>query len=533
MKKALIIGAGPAGLTAAYELLTRTDIIPVIIESDKQVGGISKTIDYKGNKIDIGGHRFFSKSPKVIDWWLNFLPLDPNHVGETLNIRYQNKEHVHQLQQQEAASIETATPPEALTNDRIMLVRKRKSRIYYHRKFFNYPLKLTVGTLSKLGLKKTFKTAFSYLRSKLFPQKPELTLEQFFINRFGRELYNTFFKDYTEKVWGVPCNRIPASWGQQRIKNLNIGKMLAQAMKSVFISNNSIDQKGTSTSLIEQFLYPKYGPGQMWETVADTIKKLGGELYLNSCITQITGDNDNTVISAESTDLQTGKKTIHEADYFFSTMPVKELFGIFINLPVPVEVKNTATSLQYRDFLIVGVLASKLRVKDNSGEAITDNWIYIQDKNIRAGRLQFFHNWSPFMIANTGDIWIGVEYFCDETDDFWKLADDELSHFAIKEIESIGILSFADVTDTTVIRVRKAYPSYYGSYSQFSIVQDYLNTLVNFYPVGRNGMHRYNNSDHSMLTAIAAVDNIISGQKNKSNIWEINTGDEYHEEDSK
>ncbi|HTE27111.1 NAD(P)/FAD-dependent oxidoreductase [Flavitalea sp.] len=533
MKKALIIGAGPAGLTAAYELLTRTDIIPVIIEADKQVGGISKTIDYKGNKIDIGGHRFFSKSPKVIDWWLGFLPLDPRHKGETLNLRYQNNEHTQKLKQQQEPDAAVAKLEQVTNQDKVMLVRKRKSRIFYNRKFFNYPLKLNAGTLSQLGLIKTCKTAFSYLYSKVLPQKPELTLEQFFINRFGKELYNTFFKDYTEKVWGVPCNSIPASWGQQRIKNLNIGKMVAQAIKSVFISNNSIDQKGTSTSLIEQFLYPKYGPGQMWETVADAIIRLGGEIYLNSNVTGITGDKAETIISAEITDLHTGEKTIHKADYFFSTMPIKELFEITNDLPVPAQVKNTALSLEYRDFLIVGVLSGKLRVKEKSGSDITDNWIYIQDKNVKAGRLQFFHNWSPFMISNPGDMWIGVEYFCNETDEFWNLPDHELSKFAIKEIESIGILAASDVSDTTVIRVKKAYPSYYGSYSNFNIIRDYLNKLENFFPIGRNGMHRYNNSDHSMLTAIAAVDNIVSGEKDKSNIWEINTGDEYHEESGK
>jgi protoporphyrinogen oxidase len=529
MKKALIIGAGPAGLTAAYELLTRTDIIPVIIEADKQVGGISKTIDYKGNKIDIGGHRFFSKSAKVIDWWLGFLPLDPGHKGETLNIRYHNNEHTHKLQHQEVNSAAVEHGHTA-NLDKVMLVRKRKSRIFYNRKFFNYPLKLNLGTLSKLGLIKTCKTAFSYLYSKVLPQKPEVTLEQFFINRFGKELYNTFFKDYTEKVWGVPCNRIPASWGQQRIKNLNIGKMVAQAIKSFFISNNSIDQKGTSTSLIEQFLYPKYGPGQMWETVADAVTRLGGEIYLNSKATGITGNNADMIKSVEITYLNTGEKTIHEADYFFSTMPVRELFEITNDLPVPAQVKNTALSLEYRDFLIVGVLSGKLKIKEKSGIEITDNWIYIQDKEVKAGRLQFFHNWSPFMIANPGDMWIGVEYFCNETDEFWKLPDHEISKFAIKEIESLGILAANDVSDTTVIRVKKAYPSYYGSYSDFNIVQNYLNKIENLYPIGRNGMHRYNNSDHSMLTAIAAVDNIVAGAKNKSNIWEINTGDEYHEE---
>ncbi|RYY12603.1 MAG: hypothetical protein EOO04_33350, partial [Chitinophagaceae bacterium] len=357
--------------------------------------------------------------------------------------------------------------------------------------------------------------------------------QQAWINRFGNELYSTFFKDYTEKVWGVPCHKIPASWGQQRVKDLNISRMVLQAFKSVFNSNRTIDQKGTSTSLIEQFLYPKFGPGQMWETVADKIKELGGEIYLNTAVTGINGDHDKTIVSAAITDLKSGETTVHEADYFFSTMPVKEFFEVTNNLVVPQDVLHTALTLEYRDFLIVGVLAEKLIVKDKNGDEITDNWIYIQDKNIKAGRLQFFHNWSPFMISEPGDKWIGVEYFCNETDEFWKLPDAELADFAIKEIESIGIISAHDVTDTTVIRVKKAYPSYYGSYNNFSIVQEYLNTIENFFPIGRNGMHRYNNSDHSMLTAMAAVENIITGQKDKTNIWEINTGDEYHEDAAK
>ena len=516
---AIIIGAGPAGLTAAYELLTKTDIIPIIIEADRQVGGISKTIDYKGNKIDIGGHRFFSKSKRVLDWWLHFMPLESEFNASEVELHYQNQKISH-------------IPGHSIITDenKVMLVRKRKSRIFYQKKLFDYPLSLSGSTLSSLGLVKTMKTGLSYFYAKIFPVNPELTLEEFFINRFGKELYETFFKTYTEKVWGVPCDKIPASWGRQRVKNLNIGKLVGHAIKTMFKANKSIDQKGTSTSLIEQFLYPKFGPGQMWETVAAEITKLGGKVLLNTAVTSVTGDASNNIRSVEYMDLQTGIKASLAGDYFFSTMPIKELFNNMPGLTVPEEIKKIAGALEYRDFLIVGILADRLVLNEKDGSPITDNWIYIQGKNIEAGRLQFFHNWSPFMISGSQNKWIGVEYFCNNTDALWNLPDQELSAKAIAEMETIGIVNRVDVKDTLVVRVKNAYPSYHGAYKDFDRVQHYLNTIENLFPIGRNGMHRYNNSDHSMLTAMAAVENIISGQKDKTNIWEINTEENYHEE---
>lgn len=519
MKTAIIIGAGPAGLTAAFELLTRTDIIPIIIEADKQVGGLSKTIDYKGNKIDIGGHRFFSKSEKVINWWLSFLPLEPNFTDDKIQIRYQQKVAAYPV-----------SPHEITDHDKVMMVRKRKSRVYYHKKLFDYPLQLTMRTLRKLGLIKSARIFLSYTMAKLFPQKPELTLEQFFRNRFGKELYETFFKDYTEKVWGVPCNQIPASWGEQRVKNLNVGKLILHFIKSLFTSNKRIDQKGTSTSLIEQFLYPKFGPGQLWEIVADEIEKRGGRILLNTEVTKLFGNNDHKILAVETTDIPSGRTQTLSGDYFFSTMPVRELIGNCMDLHIPAQVKKIAGALEYRDFLIVGILADQLSLCEKDGTNISDNWIYVQDKQIRAGRLQFFHNWSPFMVNEKDKQWIGVEYFCNESDAFWQLQDKEIVAKAVNEMEKMGILQSTNVKDTIVARVKKAYPSYYGSYKDFSEVQTFLDSIENLFPIGRNGMHRYNNSDHSMLTAMAAVDNIIAGSKDKSNIWEINTEEEYHEE---
>ena len=516
MRYAIIIGAGPAGLTAAYELLTKTDIVPVIFEQEGQPGGLSKTIDHNGNKIDIGGHRFFSKSEKVVNWWLHFLPLGQHSGGEDFHIQYKGG----------SASFHSA---EKTTGNGEMMLRPRKSRIYFRNRFFDYPLQFNGRTLRQLGVLKTIHFAYSYICARLFPVKPEQNLSDFFRNRFGKALYHTFFKDYTEKVWGVPCEKLPATWGRQRVKDLNIGKVLQHAFKSLFTRNTTINQSGTSTSLIEQFMYPMLGPGQMWETVVKAIAERGGKIHYHSAVTAVNGDREGRIRSVEVTDNTTGVKKIYEGDYFFSTMPVRELVEKIQHLPVPEQVRQAAGSLEYRDFLIVGILASSLAVKE-SAAAFTDNWIYIQDRHIKAGRIQFFHNWSPYMVKNAGDIWMGVEYFCNETDAFWQQDDAAIGEEAVREMQAIGILNAGDVKDKLVVKVKKAYPSYFGGYGNFSMVQDFMDKIDNLYLVGRNGMHRYNNSDHSMLTAMAAVENIIAGRKDKANIWEINTEDVYHEE---
>lgn len=515
MKKAIIIGAGPAGLTAAYELLKKTGIIPVVIEADTQVGGLAKTVNYKGNRIDIGGHRFFSKSENIIQWWLNFLPLDHSVTDNHLHIAYQHK------------SADFEINKTGIGND-TMLLRPRKSRIFYRRKFFDYPLQLNFSTFRKLGFIKVIRISCSYLRAKLFPKRPEKSLEQFFINRFGEELYKTFFKDYTEKVWGVPCKMIPAGWGRQRVKDLNISKLVWHSFKSFFGKNKSLSQQGTSTSLIEQFLYPKFGPGQLWENVANKITAMGGEIHLNTSVVSLHGNN-NELKSATLKNHLTGEQQVMEGDYFLSSMPIKELINSFNGIHVPATIKDLTEGLEYRDFLIVGILTSQLAVSED-GKGIKDNWIYIQDKNVKAGRVQVFNNWSSFMVNDPLDIWLGIEYFCNETDDFWKQTDDQIIAFAANEIQKIGILNSNSLKDAVVVRVKKAYPSYHGSYSEFPQVREFLDTVSNLFPVGRNGMHRYNNMDHSMLTAMASVENIVSGIKSKENIWDINTEDDYHEE---
>src|SRR5436190_3683815 len=312
-KKAIIIGAGPGGLTAAYELLTRSDVVPIVLEKSSYMGGISRTVNYKGNRIDIGGHRFFSKSDRVMNWWLEHLPLE-DASGWKQPITYHNM-------QRDMKDFQGSQRPE--NNEQVMLVRPRKSRIYYLRRLFDYPIRLSVQTLSNLGLLRSVKIVLSYLRSCMMPIKKVINLEEFFINRFGRELYHTFFKSYTEKVWGVPCEQISAAWGEQRIKGLSIRKTLAHIFKSVFRKTTGIAQKNTETSLIEQFMYPKYGPGQMWETVAQKVEQKGGKIVMNFDVRQIRCQ-DNKIIAVSGID-QAGNWHEFSGDYFFSTMPVQEL----------------------------------------------------------------------------------------------------------------------------------------------------------------------------------------------------------------
>jgi len=518
-KKAIIVGAGPAGLTAAYELLCRSDVIPVILEKSSYMGGISRTVNYKGNRLDLGGHRFFSKSDRVMNWWLQHLPLEARAVGSA-SITYQ---------QQSRQIAGAGAGPDPQSTDEVMLLRKRRSRIYYLRKFFEYPLQLTRNTLAQLGLVRTLRIGFSYMRSVLFPEKNIVNLEQFFINRFGRELYLTFFKDYTEKVWGVPCNQISAEWGEQRIKGLSITKALLHFLKPPEKKTSNVAQKGTETSLIEQFLYPKFGPGQMWETVARKVIQMGGEILTGFNVSAIHCENER--IRAVSGMGDQGRTQKFEGDYFFSTMPIQELIRA-LDTAVPANVREVSDGLLYRDFITVGLLLKRLKITQNNGsrQLIDDNWIYIQEPDVRAGRLQIFNNWSNYMVADPEQVWLGVEYFCYETDDLWKKGDKELATLAQQELDHIGIIDRNDVLDSTVIRMPKTYPAYFGTYDRFEEVRKYLDGFENLFLVGRNGMHKYNNQDHSMLTAMVAVDAIVSGSTDKAPIWQVNTEMEYHEQ---
>jgi protoporphyrinogen oxidase len=525
-KKAIIIGAGPAGLTAAYELLSKSDIEPVIIEKSNGIGGISRTINYKGNRIDLGGHRFFSKSDLVMKWWQEILPLQGADSKDEIlrEIRYHRRSSSVKL---------SPGGPDPEKTDRVMLIRNRLSRIFFLGKFFDYPVTLNGKTISNLGFFRIIKIGMTYLRVKIFPVRKIKSLEDFFISRFGEELYRTFFKDYTEKVWGVSCTEIPADWGKQRVKELSVTRALIHAMKSIFSGAKSIEQKKTDTSLIEQFLYPKHGPGQMWESVAEKINEMGGTIIMNSEVTGIEYSG-NTITSITYSDRSTGLKKSISGEYFFSTMPVKELINA-MGEGVPQQVKEISNGLQYRDFITVGLLLNKLKIKNETriptlNGLVPDNWIYIQERDVKVGRLQIFNNWSPYMVSDIEKVWIGLEYFCNEDDQLWSMKDDEFIKFAIDELHRIDIIDKADVVDSTIIRMPKTYPAYFGTYLRFSKIREFTDTFENLFLIGRNGMHKYNNQDHSMLTAITAVNNIILKKVSKENIWNINTEEEYHEE---
>lgn len=517
-KKAIIIGAGPAGLTAAFELLQRTDIQPILYESDSEyVGGIARTVNYKGNRIDIGGHRFFSKSDRVMNWWMERMPVDAK-AGEHLNITYHQQEK------------EIVIPPHADQDDKVLLVRDRKSRIYYDRKFFDYPVKLNPDTIKKLGYLKVMRIGLSYFKSAILPIRNEKNLEEFFINRFGKELYLTFFKDYTEKVWGKECKEISADWGKQRIRGLNLKSALVHFLSSLLGKGNDLRQKSKETSLIERFLYPKLGPGQLWEVVRDEVLAGGGELYMNRKCIAIHTEN-NKVVSIEVT-LENGEKETITGDYFFSTMPLKDLIAGW-KPGLPARIQEIAQNLEYRDFFTVGLLVKELKIKENHSQfnqLIKDNWIYVQEPDVLIGRLQIFNNWSPFMVKDENTVWLGLEYFCQEIDEIWNRSDEDLIQLGKEELSKIGIIETTAVLDACVLRMPKTYPSYFGAYNRLDEVIGYLNQFDNIFPIGRNGMHKYNNQDHSMLTAMCAVDNIIEGRTDKSNLWKINTEEEYHEE---
>jgi protoporphyrinogen oxidase len=520
---AIIVGAGPAGLTAAIEFQRQSGIKPIVIEASQEIGGISRTVRYKGNRMDIGGHRFFSKSDRVMRWWLDMMPVEAS-ASQDGQLTYHGMQR--DLPQPTSA-------PDANTEDLVMLVRQRKSRIYFLRRFFDYPISLTAATFRNLGLARTFRCGVSYMRSALLPQREEKSLEDFIINRFGKQLYLTFFKSYTEKVWGVPCNEISAEWGAQRIKGLSLKGVVVHFLKKTFGRRPSGDiaQKRTETSLIEKFLYPKFGPGQLWEHAAGMVCAGGGEIYHGIQVDRIHVDG-RTVVSIEGVN-EAGERVAFCGDYFLSTMPVRDLVrAIAATGPgqVPAEVTEVSEGLMYRDFITVGLLASKLAVTEKDGSPLKDNWIYIQEPDVVVGRLQIFNNWSPWLVSGADKVWIGLEYFCNDTDDLWKLSDEEMSRFAIAEIAKIGILKAEDVEDSHVVRVPKTYPAYFGSYDRFDVIRHYLDGFENLFLVGRNGMHKYNNQDHSMLTAMTAVENIVNGVTTKDNIWAINTEMEYHEE---
>ncbi len=521
-RTAVIVGAGPAGLTAAYELQRTSDVRPLVFEMGVQVGGISRTINYRGNRMDLGGHRFFSKSDWVMNWWQSMLPVaatdqDLGGAAAALRLGYQG-----------AARDFTPAALTARDRDAVLLVRSRLSRIFYRRRFFDYPLKLNMATLGNLGAPYTAAIGASYLAARLHPRRPERTLEDFLINRFGDTLYRTFFKDYTEKVWGVPCAQISAEWGAQRIKGLSISKALAHALSKPFRGRDTA-QKSTETSLVERFLYPKLGPGQMWEHVAARVLAAGGEVHLRHSVVGIEREGEK-ILAAQVRDADTGNVRRIACDQFISTMPIKELAALL--QPDDVRVMSIASQLPYRDFMTAGLLVRRMRGghRDSAANGMPpDNWIYIQEPDVKLGRLQVFNNWSPALVADPATIWLGLEYFCAEGDALWNMADGAFLSFAAAELAKIGLIAVEDVLDGTVVRVPKAYPAYFGAYQDMGRVRAWLDTFSNLYPIGRNGMHRYNNQDHSMLAAKAAVECISGGSTDKAALWAVNSEEEYHE----
>ena len=532
-KTAVIAGAGPAGLTAALELLRTTDVKPIIFEAEDVIGGISRTARYNGNRMDIGGHRFFSKSDTVMDWWQGILPLqgaaskDDIAIGRTVPL--------------------TQGGPDPEKTDYVMLCRSRLSRILFLRKLFDYPVSLNGDTIRNLGLWRMFKIGMSYLKVQLLPARKEKSLEDFMINRFGVELYRTFFRDYTEKVWGVPCSKISPDWGGQRIKGLSITKTVIHALKQIFAgkkkdtgaaNGSDIRQKDTETSLIGQFLYPKFGPGQLWETVAEKILELGGEIRMNTKVVGMNRDESGKRVMSVFVD--NGRFTENvSCDYFLSTMPVKELVTAMDNAknPVPAEVKRVADGLVYRDFITVGLLLDKLEIKnpakpgtpESKLKFVADNWIYVQESDVKLGRIQIFNNWSPYLVADPEKVWIGLEYFATEGDEMWRMPDDEFIKFAIAELDKIDVAKPQSVRDSVVFHIKKAYPAYFGTYGEFNKIREYVDPVENMFLMGRNGMHKYNNMDHSMLSAMEVVKCIRENTTDKTALWNVNSEEDYHE----
>ena len=460
-----IIGGGPAGLTAAYCLQKRGGN-PIVLEESSQVGGIARTEVYKGYRFDIGGHRFFTKVKPVQDLWREVLPND-------------------------------------------FLLRPRMSRIYYRGKYFAYPLKV-FNALNNMGIYESTRIMLSYLKWKVRPHTEEHNFEQWVTNRFGGRLFWHFFKAYTEKVWGIPCTSIRADWAAQRIQNLSLRKAVWNAVSG---SNNT-------TSLIDKFDYPRLGPGMMWEAFRDRVEERGGEVRMNSKAARIFCKGNRVVAIEVDRAEEDGGSYRLEADEFISSMPISELV-LNMDPPAPAEVQEAARKLRYRDFLIVTLILK-------GSDLFPDNWIYVHSPDVQVGRIQNFRSWSEEMIPEPNRSSIGMEYFCNACDTMWKTDNETLIKNAAKELEHLGLAKASDVVDGTVIRQPKAYPVYDGDYQDaLAVIRDWLGTIENLQAVGRNGMHRYNNQDHSMLTAMLAVDNIYGA---KNDLWSVNVERSYHEE---
>ena len=513
MKKAVIIGAGPAGLTAAYELLDRSeDIEVVVLEETEKFGGISRTVEYHGNRMDMGGHRFFSKVPEVNEWWDKMLPR-------------QGKPSYDDIVLKRSSSLASDGPDPEMV-DRVMLRRNRISRIFFNGKFFDYPITLKVETFTNMGLGTTIVAGFSYIKAMIFKRR-ENSLEDFYVNRFGKKLYSMFFEHYTANLWGRHPSEIDPSWGAQRVKGVSIMAVLANAFKK---KSGKTGGK-VETSLIEEFSYPKLGPGQLWDVTASEIEKKGGTIITGARVVKINKAGDHlTGVTYE----KDGKSVTLEGDYIISSMPIKDLVAGMND--VPADPARIAAGLPYRDYMTLGVLIPHLNLENKTkvktiGNIVPDNWVYVHDRNVLMGRFQIYNNWSPYLVKDIDHtVWMGLEYFCNEGDSMWSMSDDEFAKMAIKEMVKINLIDEEkEVLDYHVERVKKAYPAYFDTYDEMDKLVDYLNSIDNLFCVGRNGQHRYNNIDHSMCTSFETVKNILSGTRDRSNVWSVNTEKEYHE----
>ena len=485
----------------------------VVFEESDCFGGISKTVNYKGNRMDMGGHRFFSKIPEVNAWWDHMLPMQGHPTYDDIILH------------RPMPVAEGGPDPEK--EDRVMLTRHRVSRILFDTKFYDYPISLKPETFKNFGLLTTLKVGFSYLGS-MFHKLPEDNLENFYINCFGRKLYSMFFEYYTENLWGRHPSEIDASWGAQRTKGLSIMGILKDFFGKLF----KVKNRKVNTSLIEEFKYPKLGPGQLWDVTAAEVEKLGGTIIKNAKVTRVHKNANNVLTSL--TYEKDGQELTMEGDYFISSMPVKDLVGGMND--VPADAARIAAGLPYRDYMTLGVLVPKINLVNKTNirtvnNIVPDCWVYVQDRNVKLGRFQIYNNWSPYMIKDLEHtVWIGLEYFVNEGDEYWNMTEEEFAKIGVSEMIKLGLIDSPDVVlDVHMEKVKKAYPAYFDTYDEIDRLVDYLSSIENLYCVGRNGQHRYNNIDHSMVTSFEAVKNILTGSKDKKNIWSVNTEQEYHE----